>query len=233
MTGVQTCALPISDTTSARSAHERILERFRTKRVPILLGTQMVTKGLDFENVTLVGILNADLSLYADDFRAAERTFSLITQVVGRAGRGERRGRAVLQTYSPHHPVLNLAARQDYDGFYENEIGLRRATGAPPFSDYLVFTVFGGEELRVLKACTGLAACFRRAQGEREEYGSIRLLGPAPAGVAKVNNLYRYRVTLCGRFDRAMRELVGRLLITFRQDSRNRETNISVDLNPD
>ena len=118
-----------TDTISATHTHEKMLDKFRRQNIPVLVGTQMVAKGLDFENVTLVGVISADQSLYVDDFRAAERTFSLLTQVVGRAGRGERTGRAVIQSYTPKNDVIQCAARQDYDRFYENEILLRQARG--------------------------------------------------------------------------------------------------------
>ena len=132
-----------ADTVSAANTHERILERFVRERVPILIGTQMVSKGLDFENVTLVGVLDADQSLYIDSYRAPENTFSMLTQVVGRAGRGEKPGRAVVQTMTPQHPVLNLAARQDYDGFFAMELSMRRVQRTPPFGD-LILLHFSG-----------------------------------------------------------------------------------------
>ena len=132
-----------ADTTAG--GHEEILQTFERERVPILLGTQMVAKGLDFENVTLVGVLSADISLYVDNYRAAERTFSLLTQVVGRAGRGGKTGRAVIQTYTPGNDVIRCAARQDYDAFYESEIRMRRLRRYPPFADLFTVTVSGTE----------------------------------------------------------------------------------------
>ena len=126
-----------TDSISATHSHEALLTRFQEKNIPILVGTQMVAKGLDFENVTLVGVVAADLSLYVDDYRAAERTFSLITQVVGRAGRGNKTGRAVIQTYTPENDVITFAAAQNYDAFYAQEIELRQLRGCPPFRDTL------------------------------------------------------------------------------------------------
>ena len=126
-----------ADTVSAAGNHEKILEEFRRHRASILIGTQMVAKGLDFETVTLAGVLDADLSLYVNHYRAAETTFSLVTQLVGRSGRGAAEGTALIQTMCPEHPVLKLAAAQDYDGFYEMEIGLRELRGVPPFRDLI------------------------------------------------------------------------------------------------
>ena len=135
-----------ADTVGASRGHEALLREFEEKNIPILLGTQMVAKGLDFENVTLVGVLSADISLYVDNYRAAERTFSLLTQVVGRAGRGGSAGRAVIQTYTPRNDVILAAAEQDYDRFYDDEIRLRRLRRDPPFADHFTLTVTGMAE---------------------------------------------------------------------------------------
>ena len=140
------------DADTASGGHERLLTQFEREKIPILLGTQMVAKGLDFENVTLVGVLSADSSLYVDNYRAAERTFSLLTQVVGRAGRGGKQGRAVIQTYTPANEVIQSAAQQDYERFYESEIALRRVRRYPPFADLFTLTVSGGDEGAVLRA---------------------------------------------------------------------------------
>ena len=141
------------DADTVGDGHEKVLREFEEKKVPILIGTQMVAKGLDFENVTLVGVLAADLSLYVDHYRASERTFSLITQVVGRAGRGSKEGRAVIQTYTPENDVILAAAGQDYDRFYDAEIRMRRLRRDPPFADQFMITVTGPEETRVRRAC--------------------------------------------------------------------------------
>lgn len=132
-----------ADSVMRVSSHEKILTKFREQKIPILLGTQMVTKGLDFENVTLVGVINADQSLYTGDYRASERCFSLITQVIGRSGRGSKTGRALIQTFTPHNQVLHLAAAQDYEGFYAAEIELRELQNCPPFSDIVTITASG------------------------------------------------------------------------------------------
>ena len=216
------------DADTAASGHEPILRRFEQERIPILLGTQMVAKGLDFENVTLVGVLAADLSLYVDNYRAAERTFSLLTQVVGRAGRGSKEGRAVIQTYTPENDVIRCAARQDYRGFYEGEIRMRRLRRYPPFADLFTLTVSGLEEGEVLRSA------IRVREGLRELFKTqpdTEVLGPAPAPVLKLNNRYRYRLTLVGRNDKATREKLSWLLKEFANDRANRGLNLFVDCN--
>ena len=219
-----------ADTTAG--GHEEILQTFERERVPILLGTQMVAKGLDFENVTLVGVLSADISLYVDNYRAAERTFSLLTQVVGRAGRGGKTGRAVIQTYTPGNDVIRCAARQDYDAFYESEIRMRRLRRYPPFADLFTVTVSGTEEGRVFRAAVSvretLRQLCRRPELAAEE---PEVLGPAPAPVVKVNNRFRYRCTLVGKNDKATREMLAWLQKDFAKDSANRGMNLFVDHN--
>ena len=219
-----------ADTTAG--GHEEILQTFERERVPILLGTQMVAKGLDFENVTLVGGLSADISLYVDNYRAAERTFSLLTQVVGRAGRGGKTGRAVIQTYTPGNDVIRCAARQDYDAFYESEIRMRRLRRYPPFGDLFTVTVSGTEEGRVLRAAVSVRETLRQLCRRPElAAGEPEVLGPAPAPVVKVNNRFRYRCTLVGKNDKATREMLAWLQKDFAKDSANRGMNLFVDHN--
>ena len=219
-----------ADTTAG--GHEEILQTFERERVPILLGTQMVAKGLDFENVTLVGVLSADISLYVDNYRAAERTFSLLTQVVGRAGRGGKTGRAVIQTYTPGNDVIRCAARQDYDAFYESEIRMRRLRRYPPFADLFTVTVSGTEEGRVLRAAVSVRETLRQlCRWPELAAGEPEVLGPAPAPVVKVNNRFRYRCTLVGKNDKATREMLAWLQKDFAKDSANRGMNLFVDHN--
>ena len=219
-----------ADTTAG--GHEEILQTFERERVPILLGTQMVAKGLDFENVTLVGVLSADISLYVDNYRAAERTFSLLTQVVGRAGRGGKTGRAVIQTYTPGNDVIRCAARQDYDAFYESEIRMRRLRRYPPFADLFTVTISGTEEGRVLRAAVSVRETLRQLCRRPElAAGGPEGLGPAPAPVVKVNNRFRYRCTLVGKNDKATREMLAWLQKDFAKDSANRGMNLFVDHN--
>ena len=219
-----------ADTTAG--GHEEILQTYERERVPILLGTQMVAKGLDFENVTLVGVLSADISLYVDNYRAAERTFSLLTQVVGRAGRGGKTGRAVIQTYTPGNDVIRCAARKDYDAFYESEIRMRRLRRYPPFADLFTVTVSGTEEGRVLRAAVSVRETLRQLCRRPElAAGEPEVLGPAPAPVVKVNNRFRYRCTLVGKNDKATREMLAWLQKDFAKDSANRGMNLFVDHN--
>lgn len=195
------------DTISQKRTHEMILADFEGRRVPILVGTQMVTKGLDFENVTLVGVVSADQSLYVSDYRAQERTFALITQVVGRAGRGEKAGRAVIQTYTPRNEVIELAARQDYEGFYEREIELRRVMNYPPVRDLISIMAAGISETRVLACCA-----FIRRELQRRIGHTAEVLGPAPPAVARVNNRYRYKVTVSCKNDKITRGVLAAVI---------------------
>ena len=219
-----------ADTVSAVNTHEKILEHFQKENVPVLLGTQMVAKGLNLPNVTLVGVLDGDLSLYSGGFRAGETTFNMLTQVVGRAGRGDSTGRAVIQTLQPTHQVIGLAAKQDYDGFYDLEIRLRQAQAAPPFGDFALVTFSGQEEGQVLRG----AAVFRDSlnawlrQVPEEKCG---VLGPAPCVVPKVNYNYRYQLTLRCHMTRPLRQLLAALLRKFSQDKANRGVNAYIDVN--
>ena len=222
-----------TDTISASQSHETLLSRFEKEKIPILVGTQMVAKGLDFENVTLVGVIAADLALYVDSFRAAERTFSLLTQVVGRAGRGGKTGRAVIQTYTPDNDVIRYAASQDYDSFFEQEIDLRKLMEYPPFRDLFVLTASGLNEASVLRACQQLRRSLERwiAVWPSPE-NRPRLLGPAPAAVAKVNHRYRYRLTLMCQNTKEVRGLLAQMLRAANSDKENRGVSIFADVNP-
>ena len=204
-----------TDTTMTRSAHEKKLTDFAEGKYDILVGTQMVAKGLDFPNVTLVGVLNADRMLYLDDFRSYENTFSLLTQVVGRSGRGTAKGRAIIQTYTPENPIISLAARQDYDAFYEAEIGVRKAMLYPPFASICMIG-FVGENARLTQ---NAAFTFTKKMTElaSKEYSDLplRVLGPSQAAVFKVSNKYRYKLILKCRNNTRFREMLGRMLTEF------------------
>ena len=222
-----------TDTVSASRSHEKLLSRFQRQNIPILVGTQMVAKGLDFENVTLVGVIAADLSLYVDDYRAGERTFSLLTQVVGRAGRGSKRGRALIQTWTPDNEVITCAAQQDYDSFYQEEIQLRQLRRYPPFTSLFRLTATGQKEEEVIRCCERLKAALLALlkQPEYEPLG-CRLLGPSPAAVVRVNQRYRYRLTLSGPNNRTMRVLIAHIVRTAQTDKRNRGVSLHADLDP-
>ena len=222
-----------ADTVSAANNHEKMFSKFVNKKIPILVGTQMVAKGLDFENVTLVGVIAADLSLYVDDFRAGERTFSLVTQAVGRAGRGSKLGRAVIQTWTPENEVITCAAAQDYDSFYEQEITMRKLRGCPPFRDLFLLTASGVDEHAVLCTCMKLRRELEHTlQTAPYDTMEIQLLGPAPAAVTKVNNRYRYRVTVSGKNCKELRSLLAHIVRSAQQDKENRGVSVFADMNP-
>ena len=221
-----------ADTVSAVNTHEKILERFQQENIPVLIGTQMVAKGLNLPKVTLVGVLDADLSLYTGGYRAGETTFNMLTQVIGRAGRGENPGRAVIQTLVPQHQVIQLAARQDYDAFYALELELRRVQSMPPFGDLATVTFLGQEETAVLRGAAkfrdSLNVCLRQPPYTEE---ICTVLGPAPCPVPKINYNFRYRLTLRCHLSRQLRLLIAHLLRQFSKDSANRGVTAFVDVN--
>ena len=217
-----------ADTVSAVNTHEDILKRFALKEADVLLGTQMVAKGLDFENVTLVGVLDADQTLYANHFRAAEMTFSMLAQVIGRAGRGQSSGTAVVQTMSPENTVIRLAATQDYGQFYRNEIAVRRAQGTPPYSDCIMVRFMGTQEQDVIAA----AVLFRQWVERTVVTEDMSLFGPSPAPISKVNQVYHYRMFLYGHFDKRIREMLAHLLREFAKSRYVKSVHAIADLNP-
>lgn len=221
-----------ADTISATNSHEDVLERFQKEKIPILIGTQMVTKGLNFENVTLVGVVDADMSLYVDHYRAAETTFSLITQVVGRSGRGAHAGRAIIQSMTPEHSVIQLAAAQDYDQFYDLEITLRMLQHCPPFGDLFTVTFCGPFEDRTI-ASAGMFRNMLENALRNPAYQTlrIRILGPAPAAIAKINNTYRYRMTLYCTNQKSIRQLLSYSLQQLSKDPRNKGITAYIDVN--
>ena len=221
-----------ADTVSAANTHQQILEKFSKENIPVLLGTQMVAKGLNLPNVTLVGVLDADLSLYSDSYRAAETTFNMLTQVIGRAGRGDTEGRAIVQTMAPEHRVITLAARQDYDGFYAMEVQLRQAQNNPPFGDLATITFTGPDEGCVLRGAAKFRDSLRSClQQPNYTQTNCTVLGPAPCPVPKINYNFRYRLSLRCRMDKALRELIAHLLRQFSQDRENRGISAFIDVN--
>ncbi len=221
-----------ADTTGTKDAHARLLAQFAGGKADILLGTQMVTKGLDFDNVTLVGIIDADQALFAQDYRARERTFSLLTQVVGRAGRRETRGHAVIQTYCPQHDVILDAARQDYERFYEREIELRRALQCPPAAQIVLLTASGERERDVLEALITVKERIESLMAGQFADFCYPVLGPAPAAIVRVQNRYRYHLTIRCPEGRRRRELIGGVLREFAANSKFRAVALYADINP-
>ena len=218
-----------TDTVAPAGSHEVLLDRFRDEKIPIMVGTQMVTKGLNFENVTLVGVISADQSLYAGDYRAGERTFSLITQVVGRSGRGERPGRAVIQTFTPENQTILQAASQDYDSFYASEIELRRVQNSPPFVELYAITASGMEEAGVLRCCTAVKDILKKEFSGSED---VKVLGPAPLPVVRVNNRFRYRVIVSAISGKKLRSVISGVVIHCNMSKEFRGISVFADVNP-
>lgn len=218
-----------ADTTGAKTAYDTMLENFREGRADILLGTQMVAKGHDFPRVTLVGVALADTSLYVSDFRAAERTFSLLTQVIGRAGRAKDGGVAVIQTYSPTNEVIRLACKQDYETFYEGEIALRRELSYPPFCDLVRLTVTSEDEQKLFEATARLSDSLRSKLDGAYSNLPVAVFGPFEAQVYKVNEKYRMRMIVKCKLASGTRALLHELLSEFATE---RDVSLAVDMNP-
>jgi primosomal protein N' (replication factor Y) len=219
------------DTTANKFSHEKILTQFEHEDYDILIGTQMVAKGLDFPSVTLVGVISADQMLFMNDFRASERTFSLLTQVIGRSGRGNFAGRAVIQTNTPENIVLNFAAKQDYDSFYNNEIKMRKFLLYPPFCDICEVYFSGNFEKEVMNAAQTFHDILLDEKKNNEKI-PLRILGPAPATILKVNNRYRYKIILKCKNDKAFRSFISNLLISYNKEKISRKVFAFVDINP-
>ena len=220
-----------TDTTSSRYSYEDILGRFRRHEADVLLGTQMVTKGHDFPGVTLVGVLLADASLYLDDYRAAEKTFSMLTQVIGRAGRSEKKGEAIIQTNNPDNECIRLACAQDYETFYANEIRLRRMLVFPPFCDIVLMTLISPDEKELLRASGILAKMLDTELSS--EYSDVPVVkyGPFEAPVYKVEGKYRMRMIVKCRLNKRSRALFSHILGEF-SAANSKNLSLSVDFNP-
>ena len=220
------------DSTAAKDAHEKLLARFADHEYDIMVGTQMVAKGLDFEDVTLVGVLGIDSLLFAQGFRAYETVFSLITQVVGRSGRAKDPGFAIIQTTDPDNPVLNLAAAQDYDAFFEQEIAYRRLGLYPPFCGLCVIGFAGGKEIEVAQAAARFSALLGQQAAKQPDL-PLRVLGPTPGNIEKINDTYRYKLTIKCRNDRRFRDLVRETLGLYEQEKLPSKASVVVDLHSD
>ena len=220
------------DSTAAKDAHEKLLARFANHEYDIMVGTQMVAKGLDFEDVTLVGVLGIDSLLFAQGFRAYENVFSLITQVVGRSGRAKDPGFAIIQTTDPDNPVLNLAAAQDYDAFFEQEIAYRKLGLYPPFCWLCVIGFAGAKEIEVARAAARFAALLGQQAAKQPDL-PLRVLGPTPGSIEKINDTYRYKLTIKCRNDRRFRDLVRSTLERYEQEKLPSKATVAVDLHSD
>ena len=222
-----------TDSTMQRFAYEKKLGAFRDGEYDIMLGTQMVAKGLDFPNVTLVGVLSADGMMHGDDFRSYERTFSLLTQVVGRSGRGGLEGRAVIQTFEPQNPIIELAAAQNYDEFFRTEIALRKAMLYPPFADIGVVAFIGEDRQNVHEAADYFSERLKTLAENRFSELPLRVMGPAPAAVAKVGGKFRYRMIIKFKNSRRFREMMSELLIDIGNSRRFSSVTAYADIDPD
>ena len=220
------------DTTAAKDAHEKLLAKFARHEYDIMVGTQMVAKGLDFEDVTLVGVLGIDSLLFAQGFRAYETVFSLVTQVVGRSGRAKDPGFAIIQTTDPDNPVLNLAAAQDYDAFFEQEIAYRKLGLYPPFCGLCVVGFAGPKESEVARASARFAALLGRQAAKQPDL-PLRVLGPTPGSIEKINDFYRYKLTVKCRNDRRFRDLIRETLTLYEQEKLPGKATVVVDLHSD
>ena len=220
------------DSTAAKDAHEKLLAKFADHEYDIMVGTQMVAKGLDFEDVTLVGVLGIDSLLFAQGFRAYENVFSLITQVVGRSGRAKDPGFAIIQTTDPDNPVLNLAAAQDYDAFFEQEIAYRKLGLYPPFCGLCVIGFAGAKEIETARAAARFAALLGQLAAKQPDL-PLRVLGPTPSSIEKINDTYRYKLTIKCRNDRRFRDLVRSALELYEQEKLPSKATVAVDLHSD
>ena len=220
------------DSTAAKDAHEKLLAKFARHEYDIMVGTQMVAKGLDFEDVTLVGVLGIDSLLFAQGFRAYETVFSLVTQVVGRSGRAKDPGFAIIQTTDPNNPVLNLAAAQDYDAFFEQEIAYRKLGLYPPFCGLCVVGFAGPKEIEVARAAARFAALLGQQAAKQPDL-PLRVLGPTPGNIEKINEAYRYKLTVKCRNDRRFRDLIRETLTLYEQEKLPGKATVVVDLHSD
>ena len=214
------------DTTRQKGAHQRILDKFGNHEANILLGTQMIAKGLDFPNVTLVGVLNADTSLNLPDFRSSERTFQLLTQVAGRAGRAEKEGEVLIQTYNPQHYAIQLAQKQDYEAFYAYEMGIRRQLAYPPYYFTVGLTLSHKDEQTVVRKSSELLQLLRQQLSDK-----IKILGPTPKPIARTHNLYHYQIIVKYRFEDNLENVLNQIL-DLTQLPENKDLRLVIDCEP-
>ena len=217
------------DTTGRLNSHEKILDRFEKEKIDILIGTQMVTKGLDFENVTLVGVVSADVMLNLQDYRAGEKTFDLLEQVSGRAGRSKKEGRSVIQGYSPQHYALKLAKEHDYESFYEHEIAIRKAMWYPPYCEMVSILFSGADEGQVMNGARFFA---KKIEGLKDLPQKVQVLGPVPAALSKINNKYRWRILIKCMDSEKLNALLLDARKAFRNNMNYKDVSVVIDKNP-
>jgi primosomal protein N' (replication factor Y) len=215
------------DTTRKKGAHEKLLKQFENGQADILLGTQMIAKGLDYPNITLVGVLAADTSLHIADFRAAERTFQLLTQVSGRAGRHELEGEVVVQTYTPEHYAIELAAEQDFDKFYDREMIVRKKTGFTPYYFMTLITVSHEDLMTTTEAVRKVCAFVRSGLSEK-----ALVYGPIPASISRVNNRFRYQCLIKYKSEPNLNALLHDLNEQFGLSNGKKGVYLTIDTNP-
>ena len=221
------------DTTTRKGAVLRLLKELRDKTTDVLVGTQMVAKGHDFPNITLVGIICADLSLSFPDFRAGERTFQLLAQVAGRAGRGERLGRVVLQTYNPEHFSILTAKQQDFRSFYQQEIGFRKALNYPPFSRMVQFKISGKDSQKTKNHAHFIGdLCQRLKSMDAGRYQSVEIMGPIEASLSKIAQRYRWQILLKGHKTSVLHQFIDQLLSSNATDFTHRHVKVAIDVDP-
>ena len=221
-----------TDATMSKSSHEKKLRQFADGEYDILVGTQMVAKGLDFPDVTLVGVLSADQMLYSDDYRSYENAFSMITQVVGRSGRGNSKGRAVIQTHTPENIIITLGAQQDYDAFYSDEIKIRKAMLYPPFAKLCLVGFVGENSTKVMRASNTFVSLLTESLNKDYNDIPIRVLGPSAASIPKVNNKYRYKIILKCRNDAKFRAMLSSVLRSFSKLREFSDVTAFADMHP-
>lgn len=222
-----------TDSTSGKNSHEKLLDSFSKGEYDIMIGTQMVAKGLNFPNVTLVGVVSVDQQLYNDDFRSLEKTFSLLTQVVGRSGRGEFEGSAIIQTLTPENEIIRLAAKQDYTEFYKTEIRLRKGLVYPPYCDLCIIGFTGENETAVKLAARETLDLLKNYVANEYKGEKIIVLGPMPARVAKISEKFRYRLIVKCKNTKRFRQMVSDILKKTGTDSRFSKVTVYADINPD
>ena len=216
------------DTTRTKHSYENIYNIFKNHKADILIGTQMVAKGLDFSNVTLVGVIAADLSLNLPDFRSAERTYQLITQVSGRAGRGSKQGKVIIQTYSPENYSIKYAAAGDYEDFYEEEISIRRSMYYPPFSNILLINMSSKNENILIKNIQRIAILLKNKLADHDK---IEVMGPCPCIISKIKEMFRWQIMIKGKIDLDIAQNVKKTVYNLIKDVYS-DIKISIDINP-